>query len=195
MSRLLARYLHLLETRPLITKCITSGTLFCTGDVIAQSMDGTISRKGYDAYRGTGALIWGGVIFAPIAHVWYNRILSYYVPGVSTKAVLTKVFVDQTLWGAAINSLYLTYATFYMQNGTLDDAVTNVKTKLWPVMKANWVIWPAVQIINFKFVPLPLQIPFINVVVVGWSCYLALVASEKSIVDEVKSIAHEKAKK
>lgn len=27
-----------------------------------------------------------------------------------------------------------------------------------PALKANWVLWPAVQIINFRYVPLQFQI-------------------------------------
>lgn len=27
-----------------------------------------------------------------------------------------------------------------------------------PALKANWVLWPAVQIINFRFMPLQFQI-------------------------------------
>jgi len=41
-----------------------------------------------------------------------------------------------------------------------------------PALKANYCIWPAVQIINFKFMPLSLQIPFVNTVGVFW--YLPL---------------------
>ena len=173
MASLWRGYMHLLETRPLITKIVTSGTLFCTGDAIAQNVDGTIRRRGYDSKRALGAAVWGGLIFAPIAHVYYNRVLSYYIPGTSTAAVLTKVAIDQTIWGVMINSAYLSYAALW-NGGTTDDARSAVENKIWNVMKANWLIWPAVQIVNFKFVPEPLQVPFINVVVIGWSCYLAL---------------------
>ena len=44
-------------------------------------------------------------------------------------------------------------------------------------MKANWILWPAVQIVNFRFVPGPLQVPFINMIVLGWSAFLALLAT------------------
>jgi hypothetical protein len=37
-----------------------------------------------------------------------------------------------------------------------------------PALKANYYIWPAVQIVNFKFMPLALQIPFVNTVGVFW---------------------------
>ena len=48
---------------------------------------------------------------------------------------------------------------------------------MWPLMKANWLLWPAVQLVNFRFVPPPLQVPFINVIVLGWSAFLALLAT------------------
>jgi len=158
---------------------ITSGSLFGAGDAISQYVDGTASsRSGYNYERTSKAMIWGGIIFAPLAHVWYNKVLEKLIPGTKTSAVLTKVALDQTLWGVAINSLYLAYATVYINNGSLSDVEPTVTNKIWPLMKANWVLWPAVQLVNFRFVPGPLQVPFINVVVLAWSCYLALLATE-----------------
>jgi len=177
MSFLLSRYMHLLHTYPIPTKMVTSGTLFGAGDGIAQYMDGTAKVKGYNTDRTFKAVIWGGVIFAPIAHVWYNKVLEVFIPGTSTRAVLTKVALDQTIWGFFINSLYLSYAAVYINHGDLSSAKRSVETKIWPLMKANWVLWPAVQLVNFKFVPPPLQVPFINVVVLGWSAFMAMLAT------------------
>ena len=109
MAALWSRYMRLLEVYPLPTKAVTSGVLFTAGDGIAQYVDGTIQKRGYNVDRGLKATVWGGIIFAPLAHVWYNRVLERYVPGTSTRAVLTKVFLDQTAWAVAINSLYLSY--------------------------------------------------------------------------------------
>jgi protein Mpv17 len=213
MARAWARYMHYLDVYPLPTKAITSATLYTAGDGIAQYVDGTLQTRGYNADRGLKAAVWGGIIFAPLAHVWYNRVLERYVPGASNRAVATKVFLDQTGWGLAVNSLYLYYAsdthcrhsaqhagrvqchrlltrallsplcvcsTIAINGGSPQDANRAVQTKIWPLMKANWMLWPAVQVINFKFVPPPLQVPFINVVVLGWSAFLALLATSKT---------------
>jgi len=177
MARVWSAYMRLLEVYPLPTKAVTSATLYTAGDGIAQCVDGTVQKRGYNADRGLKAAIWGGIIFAPLAHTWYNKVLEKYVPGVSNRAVFTKVFLDQTAWGLAVNSLYLAYATIAINGGNLSDARHAVETKMWPLMKANWMLWPAVQIVNFKFVPGPLQVPFINVVVLGWSAFLALLAT------------------
>ena len=73
-----------------------------------------------------------------------------------------------------------------INNGTVTDAKRAVTTKMWPLMKANWLLWPAVQLVNFRFVPPPLQVPFINVVVLGWSAFLALLATGDDKREEEK---------
>ena len=111
MARLWSRYMHYLDVYPLPTKILTSGTLYTAGDGIAQYVDGTIEKRGYNVDRGLKAAIWGGVIFAPLAHVWYNRVLETRLPGTSTRAVLSKVFLDQTGWAIVVNAIYLSYAS------------------------------------------------------------------------------------
>ncbi|RPB14938.1 hypothetical protein P167DRAFT_582358 [Morchella conica CCBAS932] len=43
-----------------------------------------------------------------------------------------------------------------------------------PVLKVNYIIWPAVQILNFRLVPLALQLPFASTVGIAWNTYLSL---------------------
>lgn len=62
------RYNELLVTRPLITKCITSAVLYMAGDGAGQYLDGTLARVGYQPRRTVSAGIFGGLVFAPIAH-------------------------------------------------------------------------------------------------------------------------------
>lgn len=86
---------------------------------------------------------------------------------------------DQTAFAAGINGLYLTYSTL-AQGGSFDDARLKVKQDWWSVLKANWYLWPAVQMFTFTCIPIPLQLPVMNVAVLFWSCYLALVGSKKA---------------
>ena len=111
MARLWHRYMHFLEVYPLPTKIVTSGTLYTAGDAIAQYVDGTIPARGYNVDRGLKSAVWGGIIFAPLAHVWYNRVLERYVPGSGMRSVLTKVALDQTGWALVVNAIYLSYAS------------------------------------------------------------------------------------
>ena len=42
----------------------------------------------------------------------------------------------------------------------LDDAY-------WNALKSNWMLWPAVQAVNFKFVPLEHRVLVVNIVSLG----------------------------
>jgi hypothetical protein len=46
-----------------------------------------------------------------------------------------------------------------------------------PTLKANYVLWPAVQILNFRVVPIQFQIPFVSTVGIAWTAYLSLTNS------------------
>ena len=40
-------------------------------------------------------------------------------------------------------------------------------------LKMNYLIWPAVQLVNFRFVPLQHRLMFVNVIAIGWNSYLS----------------------
>ena len=46
-----------------------------------------------------------------------------------------------------------------------------------PTLKANYVLWPAVQGLNFRVVPLRFQLPFSSTVGIAWGTYLSLANS------------------
>ena len=47
-----------------------------------------------------------------------------------------------------------------------------------PGLKANWMIWPWVQFVNFKFVPLEHRVLIVNFVSLGWNCFLSYLNSQ-----------------
>ncbi len=48
-------------------------------------------------------------------------------------------------------------------------------------LTTNYMIWPFVQLVNFKLVPLQHRLLFVNTISIGWNCYLSFLnsASEK----------------
>jgi hypothetical protein len=62
-----------------------------------------------------------------------------------------------------------------------------------PALKANWLVWPTVQIINFRVMPIQYQIvctpnldtarllifsqPFVSTIGIAWTAYLSLTNS------------------
>lgn len=47
----------------------------------------------------------------------------------------------------------------------------------WAGLKANWAVWPAVQAINFTLVPLQHRVLVVNIVSLGWNCFLSYLNS------------------
>ena len=46
-----------------------------------------------------------------------------------------------------------------------------------PAIKANWTVWPLIQFVNFRFMPLPYRVPFQATCGVFWTLYLSLLNS------------------
>jgi protein Mpv17 len=48
-----------------------------------------------------------------------------------------------------------------------------------PALLANWKVWPAVQTINFRFMPLRYRVPFTGAVGIAWQVFLSILNSAK----------------
>ena len=53
----------------------------------------------------------------------------------------------------------------------LDDAYIEA-------LKKNWLVWPAVQTVNFTYIPLEHRVLVVNIVALGWNCYLSYINSK-----------------
>jgi len=50
-----------------------------------------------------------------------------------------------------------------------------------PAIKANWTVWPLIQFVNFRFMPLPYRVPFQATCGVFWTLYLSLLNSSDAV--------------
>lgn len=60
-----------------------------------------------------------------------------------------------------------------------NDPVEKLKKTWWEGYKANCMVWPAVQVANFSIVPLQHRVLVVNVISLGWNCFLSIINSEK----------------
>lgn len=96
--------------------------------------------------------------------------------------------VDQCLF--APTNLLMFLSTMSVLEGS--DPREKLKRTYAPTMATNWAVWPWVQAINFKLVPLEHRLLFVNVIALGehrssgvwgmqkvayplsgWNCYLS----------------------
>lgn len=50
------------------------------------------------------------------------------------------------------------------------DPKQKLDSQYWNALQKNWILWPAVQGINFKLVPLEHRVLVVNIVSLGKCC-------------------------
>ena len=114
-------------------------------------------------------------VFGPAATLWY-RFLQTKIKFQSTNATIAaRVLTDQTVF-ASTNLFVFLSSMAYMEGS---DPSAKLGSTYVEALKKNWMVWPAVQAVNFKFVPLEHRVLLVNVVSLGWNCYLSYINSRK----------------
>lgn len=113
-------------------------------------------------------------IFGPLATTWFGFLQRRVVlPGRPNAEIFARVGLDQAI--LAPGNLFLFLNTMALMEGT--SASEKLESTYWPALSRNWMVWPIVQFINFKYVPLELRVLLVNVVSLGWNCYLSYLNS------------------
>lgn len=164
-------YNRMLATRPYATNAITTAFLFGTGDVLAQNVE---SSKNFDFSRTGRAVIYGGVVFAPLGDQWYKFLARVVVGKTNVTQTAARVAVDQGVFAPFIGIPLYYLAISLMEGKSPEEAKQKLENKWWPTLYSNWTVWPVFQAVNFAFVPVNYRLMAVNVVSIGWNCYLLM---------------------
>lgn len=184
MRRLHGIYDGWLRSSPVLTKSVTSAVLFGVADRIAQRVE-KLKQRDQDGDRQDDAglertarmMLWGGVLFAPIAHTWINFV-ERKVGSAGTAVVAKKILLDMFVFAPNSNMLFFT-TTKLMEGHSLGDAFDFAVQKIPKTMAANYMVWPLANVVTYGIVPLRYRILFINCVSMGWSTFLSMTSSER----------------
>lgn len=125
---------------------------------------------------------------APLGGKWYIFLDKYFpmpvITGAVTKAIqsqLTKqangmaikrMVTDQALFAPA--GLVLFFTTMGLaEGGKWENVKEKFKDAYIPALIANYKVWPIVQFVNFKFMPLQYRLPFVSSLGIVWNAYLS----------------------
>ncbi|RDA94057.1 hypothetical protein CP533_5279 [Ophiocordyceps camponoti-saundersi (nom. inval.)] len=116
-----------------------------------------------------------GFCVAPLQFKWF-RFLERAFPMTKTSAfgpAMKRVVFDQFVYAPFGVGLFFVAMTVAEGGGR--RAVSNKLRDMYvPTLKANYVVWPAVQVVNFRLMPVQFQLPFVSTIGIAWTAYLSL---------------------
>ncbi|KAH8646024.1 hypothetical protein BGZ60DRAFT_424679 [Tricladium varicosporioides] len=116
---------------------------------------------------------YGGAIWRPAASRWFKFLQTRIVLQNKNVEMVARVTIDQTLF--APTSLFVFLSSMSIMEGS--SASEKLEKSYTMALKRNWIVWPFVQLINFRFVPLDHRVIVVQVVSLGWNCYLSFINS------------------
>lgn len=119
-----------------------------------------------------------GFMMSPVQYHWF-AFLSRSFPVTKTAGmvpVLKRVAFDQLMFAPFGLACFFTFMTV-AEGGGKRAVIRKFQDVYVPALRANYVLWPAVQILNFRVIPLQFQIPFVSSVGIAWTAYLSLTNS------------------
>ena len=188
-------YASKLDTHPLTTKCISSGIIAGSGDLLCQRLHSTKNPNSTTADAQNDApLLWnrtlrfallGSFLVAPAIHAWYGFLMTR-IPGSSLSAASRRLFLDQALFAPAFLPVFLSCLAL-LEHVSPDADRTNDRERGDPVRRwkerlrkdvpealaVGWAIWIPSMGFMFAVVPSKFQVLFSNAVGFLWNAYLS----------------------
>ncbi|KAK5123094.1 hypothetical protein LTR85_003291 [Meristemomyces frigidus] len=119
-----------------------------------------------------------GFIMAPLQHRWFGFLHKTFPleGGKATTNALRRVAFDQLLFAPCGLAAFFTFMTV-TEGGGKRAVVRKFQDVYVPALKANYIVWPLVQVLNFRVIPIQFQIPFVSTIGIAWTAYLSLTNS------------------
>ncbi|KAG7099465.1 hypothetical protein E1B28_001315 [Marasmius oreades] len=180
-------YTESFNRSPTTTLAFVGGSLNAFGDSVAQFYQKTYGRKEheveprYDFARTLRFFVFGFGM-SPLIGRW-NTFLERQFPlrtsgNVSLKALVKRVASDQLLMAPVGITLFL--GSMGVMEGRNVPQIRQKFSDIFPIaLTSNWQVWPIVQLINFRFMPLPYRVPFQSTCGVFWTLYLSVINSRE----------------
>uniref|UniRef100_A0A0D9UYT7 Uncharacterized protein n=1 Tax=Leersia perrieri TaxID=77586 RepID=A0A0D9UYT7_9ORYZ len=197
MRRLWRWYQQCLASHPVRTQVVSSGILWGLGDIGAQAVThyaAPAARSHHQAKnpedkdkefkinwkRVAITSSFGFAFVGPVGHYWYEYldrfILRRYQPK-TFKFVASKVAADGLIFGPADLLLFFSYVGL-ASGRSVEQVKDDVKRDFIPALVLGGTIWPAVQIANFRFIPVRYQLLYVNLFCLLDSCFLSWIEQQ-----------------
>ncbi|KAL7245372.1 hypothetical protein ACSBR2_000659 [Camellia fascicularis] len=169
-------YLGKLDSRPILTKALTSSLIYMVADLTSQMI--TLPPSGsFDSMRSLRMAGFGMLIVGPSQHMWFNFV-ARILPKRDVITTLKKMITGQVLYGPCVNGSFFSFnAALQGESGT--EIVARLNRDLLPTLINGLMFWPICDFLTYKVIPVHLQ-PLINSSFSYiWTIYLTYMANLK----------------
>ncbi|RPB29730.1 v-SNARE/peroxisomal membrane protein A fusion protein [Terfezia boudieri ATCC MYA-4762] len=176
-------YLKQLQSNPLRTKMITSGTLHGLQELIASIIaKDRPKNKTYFTPRVPQMALYGSIISAPLGHILVTLLQKAFAGRTSTKAKVLQIIVSNLIVSPIQNLVYLSCMAFIAGARTSHQVRATVKAGFMPVMKVSWCTSPLALMFAQRFLPPHVWVPFFNLISFVIGTYINTMTKKKRIV-------------
>ncbi|GAB7357193.1 hypothetical protein MBLNU459_g8179t1 [Dothideomycetes sp. NU459] len=169
----LQAYLQQLQTNPLRTKMLTSGSLSGLQELLASWIAKDRNKNGhYFTSRVPKMAVYGAFISAPLGHVLISILQRLFAGRTSLKAKILQILVSNLVISPIQNTVYLTSMAIIAGARTFHQVRATVRAGLLPVMKVSWMTSPIALAFAQKFLPQETWVPFFNIIAFTIGTYI-----------------------
>lgn len=111
------------------------------------------------------------ILQGPVFRTWYG-ILNKYIGSQGKSVAVKKVIVDQFLFAPTFLGIFLS-TLGALEGKKFDNIKDDLNKNYLDILKANYSIWPAVQLVNFYVIPLKFQVLCVQTVALFWNTYVS----------------------
>ncbi|KAG2414795.1 hypothetical protein HFD88_005983 [Aspergillus terreus] len=164
-------YQNCLSRRPVLTQSLTTAfkCLFAVGDGLAQQGVEQKGFKHHDLTRTARMALYGGAVFGPVATKWFQFLQNRINLSSPQRTLLARVATDQLVCAPTMIGVFL--SSMSVLEGS--DPREKLQRTYWEALRTNWTVWPVFQGINLYLVPLQYRVLVVNVLNIGWNCFLS----------------------
>jgi len=178
----LAAYLKQLQTNPLRTKMLTSGTLSGLQELLASWIAKDRNKNGnYFTARVPKMAAYGAFISAPLGHVLISILQKLFAGRTSLKAKILQILVSNLVIAPIQNTVYLVSMAIIAGAKTIHQVHATWKAGFMPVMKVSWISSPLALAFAQKFLPEHTWVPFFNIIAFVIGTYVNSVTKKKRL--------------
>lgn len=175
-------YLKQLQSNPLRTKMLTSGSLAALQEVLASWIAHDRSKNGhYLTPRVPKMAIYGAFVSAPLGHILIAILQRTFKNRTFLRAKVLQIIVSNLIVSPIQNSVYLAAMAVIAGARTFHQVRATVRAGFLPVMKVSWVTSPLALAFAQQFLPEQTWVPFFNVVAFVIGTYINAHTKKKRI--------------